>query len=78
MCLDHWYGFGWDAFTTTFSIVFMEVFSFLILFVQNKYKKVYDENYKEYKSKLDEFYSQYPDAQELFKRYIHAVLYVCV
>lgn len=35
---------------------------------QNKYKKVYDDNYKEYKSKLEEFYDRYPDAKELFKR----------
>ena len=48
--------------------------------MQNKYKKVYDENYKEYKSKLEEFYSRYPDAQELFKRYTCMLYcsYVCM
>lgn len=30
---------------------------------------MYDDNYKEYKSKLEEFYDRYPDAKELFKRY---------
>ena len=46
--------------------------------LQNKYKKVYDDNYKEYKSKMDEFYGRYPDAKELFKRYVFIHMYVCL
>jgi len=38
------------------------------IFLQAKYKKVYEENYKEYKVKLEEFYERYPDAKELLKR----------
>jgi len=43
--------------------------------LQAKYKKVYEENYKEYKVKLEEFHERYPDAKELLKRLEHLLLY---
>ena len=49
-----------------------------VIVLQNKYKKVYDDNYKEYKSKMDEFYGRYPDAKELFKRYVFIHMYACL